>query len=252
MLNSMRHFIPLLTAILGVVATLAGLGCEENGPAAAPAPETKKAPEIKKVPAGKNITFCIQGDKRFVQVESRVCLREGALEQLLTRKGTKEHEAILAADIDARQLHAALLLTGAKPGSPVQFQPRFKAPSGPTVKVSVQWEEKGKLRTEPAQKWVMNGTTKKELKTDWVFAGSRFVKNPDEGKPDFYLANQGDVICVANFEAALLDVPFNSSKDWSERVYVAYTERIPPRDTNVTLILEPVPEKKSAKPTEKK
>lgn len=248
----MRHFIPLLVAILGVAATLAGLGCEEGGPAAAPPPETKKAPEVKKVPAGKNITFCIQGDKRFVQVESRVCLREGALEQLLTRKGTKEHEAILAADIDARQLHAALLLTGIKPGSPVQFQPRFKAPSGPTVKVSVQWEEKGKLRTEPAQKWVMNGTTKKELKTDWVFAGSRFVKNPDEGKPDFYLANQGDVICVANFEAALLDVPFNSSKDWSERVYVAYTERIPPRDTKVTLILEPVPEKKNAKPTEKK
>jgi len=134
----------------------------------------------------------------------------------------------------------------------VQYQPKFKAPTGPTVKVSVQWEEKGKLRTEPAQKWVMNGTTKKELNSDWVFAGSRFVKNFDEGKPDYYLANDGDVICVANFESALLDLPFNSSKADAERSFVAFTERIPPKDTKVSLILEPVLDKKEPKAPEKK
>jgi len=251
MLNFMRHTPFLLPGALCTCLMLVGLGCEGDGTPQG-GPETKKAPEIKKVPAGKNITFCIQGDKRFVQVECVVCLREGALEQLLTRKGTKEHEAILAADIDARDLHKALLTTGAEPGSPVQYQPRFKAPTGPTVKVSVQWEEKGKLRTEPAQKWVMNAMTNKELKSDWVFAGSRFVKAFDEGKPDYYLANDGDVVCVANFESALLDLPFNSSKADAERSFVAFTERIPPKDTKVILILEPVLEKKDAKPTEKK
>jgi hypothetical protein len=253
MLNTMRHLNSLLPGVVGgllAVAALVGLiGCEADGPPPAP---TEKAPEIKKVPAGKNVTFCIQGDRRFIQVETVVCLREGPLEQLLTRKGTKEHEAILAADIDARDLHKALLTTGAEPGSPVQYQPRFKAPTGPTVKVSVQWEEKGKLRTEPAQKWVMNGMTKKELNSDWVFAGSRFVKNLDEGKPDYYLANDGDVVCVANFESALLDLPFNSSKSDAERSFVAFTERIPPKDTKVTLILEPILDKKGAKPTDKK
>jgi hypothetical protein len=248
----MRYITPALAIVLGALLMAGGLGCEGDG-ATSGAPETKKVPEIKKVPAGKNITFCIQGDKRFIQVESVVCLREGALEQLLTRKGTKEHEAILAADIDARDLHKALLTTGAEPGSPVQYQPRFKAPSGPTVKVSVQWEEKGKLRTEPAQKWVKNAMTDKELKSDWVFAGSRFIKAFEEGKPDYYLANDGDVICVANFESALLDLPFNSSKADAERSFIAFTERIPPKDTKVTLILEPVLEKKKdGQPTEKK
>jgi hypothetical protein len=117
--------------------------------------------------------------------------------------------------------------------------------------VFVQWEEKGKLRTEPAQKWVMNEMTKKELNSDWVFAGSRFVKNLEAGKPDYYLANDGDVICVANFESALLDLPFNSSKVDAERSFVAFTERIPAKDTKVRLILEPVLEKKG-KGTEKK
>jgi hypothetical protein len=248
MLNPMRHLTPLLA---GVVVLLGGFGLAGDGPT--PPAEAKKPGEVKKVPAGKNITLLIQGDKRSVQVDAVVCLREGALEQLLTRKGAKEHEAILAADIDARDLHKALLLTGAEPGSPVTYLPKFKAPSGPKVKVFVQWEEKGKLRREPAQKWVQNVTTKKELDSDWVFAGSRFVKNVlDESKPDYYLANDGDVICVANFESALLDLPFNSSKDDAERTFVAFTERIPPRDTKVAIILEPVIEKKDSKPAEKK
>jgi hypothetical protein len=251
MLNLMKPLTSLLPVVLlATVALVGGPGCEGDAPPTAP--ESKKSPEVKKVPVGKkNINLVIQGDKRTVQVDTEVCLREGALEQLLTRKGTKEHEAILAADIDARDLHKALLLTGAEPGSPVTYQPRFKAPTGPAVKVFVQWEEKGKLRTEPAQKWIKNGMTNKELNSDWVFAGSRFVKNLDEGKPDYYLANDGDVVCVANFESALLDLPFSSSKADAERSYVAFTERIPPRETKVTLILEPVLDKKAPKATDK-
>jgi hypothetical protein len=236
----MRHLIPLLA---GVATLFGGFAFAEDGPT--PPPEATKSSEVKKVPAGKNITLLIEGDKRSVQVDAVVCLREGALEQLLTRKGSKEHEAILAADIDARDLHKALLLTGAEPGSPVNYLPKFKAPSGPKVKVFVRWEEKGKVRTEPAQTWVQDVTTKKALDSDWVFAGSRFVKNIlDESKPDYYLANDGDVICVANFESALLDLPFSSSKDDAERSFVAFTQRIPPKDTKVALILEPVIEKK--------
>jgi hypothetical protein len=230
MLALMKHLIsPCLTVLLVCAAHA----------------QDKKPADVKKVPVGKkNVSLVIEGDKRTVQVESVVCLREGALEQLLTRKGAKEHEAILAADVDARDIHKALLLARAEPGSPVVYQPKFKAPTGTLVKVFVRWQVKGKVRTEPAQKWVKNDQTGKALDSDWVFAGSRFVKNFDEGKPDVYLANDGDVICVANFEGALLDLPFNSSKVDTERTFVAFTERIPPKDTRVTLILEPVVEKK--------
>ena len=47
---------------------------------------------------------------------------------------------------------------------------------------------------------------------DWVFAGSRLVDDPLERTKQYYLANEGDVICVANFEGAMLDLPIRSSK----------------------------------------
>jgi len=248
----MKHFNSPRAGIVGGLLLAAVLACPAGCHGEPPA-ETKKAPEAKKVPVGKNVTLVIQGDKRFVQVETYVCLREGALEQLLTIAKKKEHEAILAAEIDSRDLHKALLLAGAEAGSPVKYQPKFTSPTGTKIKVFVQWEEKGKLRREAAQKWVQNFATKKELDSDWVFAGSRFVKNLDPDKPDVYLANEGDVICVANFESALLDLPFESSKVDSDRSFIAFTDRIPEKDTKVTLILEPVIEKKKGdKEKEKK
>ena len=59
-----------------------------------------------------------------------------------------------------------------------------------------------------------------------------------------YLANDGDVICVSNFESAMLDVPFNSSKENTLLQFEANTERIPAVDTPVLVILEPMLEKK--------
>ena len=82
--------------------------------------------------------------------------------------------------------------------------------------------------TVPAREWVRDARTKKTLQYDWVFAGSEFVPNPIDPKaPDLYLANEGDVICVSNFESALLDLPISSSKDNDELVFEANTDRYP-------------------------
>jgi hypothetical protein len=186
-----------------------------------------------------------QEKKRRVVVSAEVCLTKGPLEQLLTRKGQKEHEAILTADIDARHLHTALELAGASPGTPAQFEPRFRAPTGTTILVSLRYEEKGALKTVPARSWIRNAKTNAELESDWVFAGSMLVDNPfDPSAPKRYLANDGDIICVCNFESALLDLPMASSKGDEERSYEAWTERIPPEGTKVVVVFEPVLTKK--------
>lgn len=199
----------------------------------------------KKVPMGKGITLEVEDGKRRVLVEAQVCLREGQLEQLLTRKRTKEHEAVLVADIDARELHRALLLAGGEAGSPVKFQPKFTPPTGSSIKVTVEYKQNGKTIRRPAQDWIRDTKAKKPLATDWVFAGSRLFKDPLDPKAiPYYLANDGDVICIANFDTALLDVPFDSSKDNEHLYYEANTEQLPPLETPVTLILEVVPEKK--------
>ena len=205
---------------------------------------------VKKVGIGpkkgsENIFLEVNGDKRRVLVNTTVCLRQGQLEQLLTRKRTKEHEAILVADIDARDLHKALLLTGAEAGSPVTFLPKFLPPSGTAIKITLEYQENGKTVRRPAQDWIRDAKTKKALASDWVFAGSRLFKNPlNPADPPEYLANSGDVICLANFDTALLDLPFDSSKDNENLNFEANTDAIPALETAVTLILEPILAKK--------
>jgi hypothetical protein len=200
---------------------------------------------IKKIPVGNNVVVEIEGKQKRVVVSAYVCLRQGMLEQLLTRKRTKEHEAILAVDADARNIHTALLYAGAQPGSPVKFRPKFTAPTGGEVKITLQYQEKGKTVRVPAQQWVRNVKTKKDLDTDWVFAGSVLIPDPiDKKKQPYYGANDGDLICISNFDTAMLDVPFNSPKDNDDLAFEAHTDRIPPLETPVLVILEPVPAKK--------
>ncbi len=217
---------------------------DAEAPAAAPAkePADKKETPVKKAELGKNIFLEIQGDKRRVVIESYVCLTKGRLEMLLTRRRTKEHEAILAADIDARVAHAALQAAGAEPGKPVQFRdPKIIPPSGTIIKITLEYKNKdGKLVRLPAQQWVQNIKTKKELHVDWVFSGSRFFPDPEKKRPPFYAATDGTVICVVNFESAMLDLPIDSSSDTEALSFQAFTERIPEMGTPVRVILEPV------------
>jgi hypothetical protein len=210
--------------------------------------QPKSAPEPKRIQLGKNVFLEIDGTTKRVLVESKVCLRQGSLEQLLTRNKLKAHEAIISAEVDASKIHAGLLLAGAEPGSPVKFQPKFAPPKGTVIKVTVQYKDGDKTVRRPAQEWIRDMKTKKDLAIDWVFAGSRLFPDPeDPKKPPYYLANDGDVIVVSNFETALLDLPIESSASDTAHEFEANTDRIPALDTPVTVILEPVLAKKDAK-----
>jgi hypothetical protein len=227
-------------------------------PAENPPPATKpsekpaeKPVEGKKTALNKQSTLFMEiqpGDKRRILIESTVCLREGALELLMCRRETKEHESILHAEIDAREIHMALLAAKAKPGSVVKYTEDGKIfpPTGTKIKITLRYERKpGEFATVDAKEWVRNLKTKKALEYDWVFAGSQFWQDPEDAKkPPYYLANGGDVITVSNFPDAMLDLPINSPKDNSDLAFEAWTERIPPVGTKVTMILEPVLEEK--------
>jgi hypothetical protein len=175
---------------------------------------------------------------RRLVMRARVVLREGPLEHLLCAKGTKEHEAILATLAVPRQIHAGLLLTGAEPGHPVRFRPKFEPPAGTPIAIELEWEEDGKARRADAREWVFDERAMKPLAKDWVFAGSEFLEDPVTKKP-FYAADDGDLVTVANFSSATLDLPFASTANDTDRIFVAHTEKIPPLGTAVTLSFRP-------------
>lgn len=234
------------------LAVLVVAGCEDRDAAGGkpnpepPGPNANVPVEGKRAPMGDNVWLeVLPSGARRVVLAAEVCLKQGPLEQLLTRKNRKEHEAILAADVDARKVHNALLLAGAKTGSPVSFDPVFRPASGTRIRVLLVYERGGKKVQVNARSWVRNVSTGKELPSDWVFGGSVLAGSPlDPTGPKNYMANEGDVICLANFETAMLDVPFESSKTEATIGFEAWTERIPPEGTKVTVILEPVLPKK--------
>jgi hypothetical protein len=86
----------------------------------------------------------------------------------------------------------------------------------------------------------------REMKADWVFAGSGFFTDEKTGEK-YYQAESGDLICVANFASSVLDVDAESSATNDGLLFEAYTERIPPIGTKVDIELRPVlkPEEKS-------
>jgi hypothetical protein len=215
-----------------------------NGAPGNPAPGrslSKDPPGMKRLMKGYDVW--LDPTHKRVVVDGTVVFREGPLEMLVCPRGTKEHEAILAADTKAYAVHAGLLAVGAEAGTPVQFQPDYKPATGSEIDVELVWTDKdGKVQRARGQDWVQNVKTGKALEHPWVFAGSGFWQDEATGEK-VYLAESGDFICVSNFPTAMLDLPVPSSQSNDALVYHAFTERIPPVGTRVRIVLTPKPKK---------
>jgi hypothetical protein len=176
--------------------------------------------------------------KQVVMVGS-VCKRFGPLELFACLTDTKEYESIVSVHTTASLVQAALLAVGAKPGSPVKYEPAFAPPHGTTIEITVVWKADDQLRTMRAQEWVRQIGTDKHMEQAWVFAGGAFWRAEDSDKEIFIPNTTGNLICVANFEDAVLDVPTRSTTTDVALLFEAFAERIPERGTPVTLILKP-------------
>ncbi len=227
-----------MTATLIVLAALA----QQPTP---PAPPDDFKPDPAWKSLGQDLWFDPAG--RRLVMRAKVVLRDGFLEHLLCSTDTKEHESILATGAPPRQIHAGLLLTGAETGHPVRFRPRFEPPAGSPIAIEMEWTEAGKARKADARTWVIGNKTNKPLDRTWVFAGSVLFQDP-ETKETLYSADEGDLITVANFPSAILDLPFASSDSDANRDYLANTEKLPPLGARVTMYLKPEPVPPAAKP----
>ena len=217
---------------------------EDLGPPLVDKPENLKAPAL-----GQQIWLDMK--KGQVVIVGKVCERESPLELFACLAGTKEHESILSCDIEAKIAHACLLALGAKPGSPVRYEPKYQAANGVEIEITLLWKDaEGKVQSSRAQDWVYSVANKAALKYPWVFAGSGFWVDERSGE-QIYQAEEGDLICVSNFPTAMLDLPIESGADNNELLFRPFTERIPPKNTPVTILLTPKKPKKKEPAIEK-
>jgi hypothetical protein len=208
---------------------------EVGGP---PGPTPPPLPEgaIRLVPSE---AVWIDRERTRVILGGRICLRQGPLEMFACPAGTKEHESIVAFDGTAQTAHAALLVVGAQVGTPVRFSPQYSPATGTEIDVQVAWlDTTGRWRQSSAQEWIRGTRTKAAMTHRWVFAGSGFWTDESNGQR-VYLGDSGDFICVSNFPSATLDLPIQSSAENAALLFEAFTENIPPTDTQVQITLTP-------------
>jgi hypothetical protein len=230
-------------SLLLAFATVLAAGQDAAKPAPEP-PADGFRPDPSWKPLGRDLWF--DPAAKVLVLRARTAITEGYLEHLLCLEQTKEHESILATWAAPRMIHAGLILAIGEPGKPVRYRPEFRPPEGPEVAIEIEWQEDGKPHRVDAREWVKNSRTGKPLESNWVFAGSELFEDPDTKKM-VYAADGGDLITVANFPTAILDLPFASSNSDAERSYVAFAGRIPARGTPVTLYLRRAPT--AAEPT---
>ncbi|MEY3205336.1 MAG: hypothetical protein RLZZ21_1667 [Planctomycetota bacterium] len=218
-------------------ATPAASGAEPAAVAPAPAPD--RHPELKRLSPTEEVWVDVA--KKQVVVGGRIAMADGPIEVFACPEKTKEHEAVVATRSSARLIHAALLAIGLEAGSPVSFDPDYVAARGPTVTIRMRWKDAaGTVQESRAQDWIRNAETGKPLAADWVFAGSTFWKDPQDGQ-EYYQADGGDLVCVSNFPTATLDLPIESSQSNEALLFEAFEGRVPPRGTEVEMILSAAP-----------
>jgi hypothetical protein len=172
-----------------------------------------------------------------VLIAGEVVLRSGDLELFACAAGTKEHESIVR--VAARPLHIyqALGLVGFEPGHPPYFDNKVKQvvpATGERLEISVRWTQDGRTQTVPIEQWMYDKQRKAAPSPiDWVFAGS--VPTEDG---QIFADVDGAVLCLVDFDGAIIAVGASHSPDNASLWLAANTEVIPPVATPVTLIVQ--------------
>ncbi len=183
----------------------------------------------------------INWPNREVEVAGVVVLREGMLELFACSPDTREHESIVRISARPTHIYQALGLLGLEPGSPPHWDPekeRGFAATGPRLRLRVRYQRDGRLHTDELHKWMWNIMTDEPAPpTQWVYSGSL---QDDKGRlaADF----EGTVVCVVDFQAALISLP-QSYSDRNEDLWLRpHAERIPPLGSPCVLLIQALPE----------
>ncbi|MFO8027399.1 MAG: YdjY domain-containing protein [Opitutales bacterium] len=207
----------------------------------------------------------IHSEKGIVDVDGQIALTDGLLELVACTEGTKEHEAIVRIDALPIHVHTALLLIGARNGTPAMRKPineeqtrwMHVRPSGQSIKVSLVLKDaEGEAVERPISDFIRrtegdpympdmeteteeSDEEKESFPNVFLFTGSHLVEGEEDNKQ--YLADQsGHVITISTFGDELLGLADIQSRENGELVWEVDPTHLPPLDTEVTLRLRPV------------
>ena len=118
------------------------------------------------VPLNDNATVYLDAPGGRLWLKTVVVQRTAPLEMFLCRRGSKDHETIVAVESPAFVIHGGLVALGIEPGTPATFAPdetdddppRFIPPTGPKLDLVVHWSQDGEMKTADASDWIRTVT----------------------------------------------------------------------------------------------
>lgn len=219
-------------------------------------PKTAEALRKLKLPG-----IALNLSERAVDVNATVCLHRGLLELVACTQGTKEHESIVSIAARPVHVHTALLLFGARPGTPaLRMAPGAKEvrwipvkPAGDAIQVSLVFPDaEGKPREHPINRFIAFAKPRKiaglpqakippkPFPASFLFAGSHLVN--DRGNPKKYLCEQsGNVISISTFGDELLCLAEKHGHENDGLIWEVNAKGLPKVGTAVILRLRPKP-----------
>jgi hypothetical protein len=189
---------------------------------------------------------------RTLSFPATVNMEEGLIEYLLVSPQGSVHESLLVTEVQASDIHFAVLLLGAK-GAPASDAPhadlqgigqitadslgREQLPKGDSVRITVTWREGNQKRSIPIEDWVRNMETQNGMERGpWIYTGSRLVDRT------FYAQATGDLAAVVLNPGALINNPRSGNQN--DQLWSVNKAAVAPRGTAVELtitLLNPSP-----------
>ncbi len=219
---------------------------QEPPPDAVPSAEPVQ-PSVKKLDETRYQIGGVSFDEksREIRFPTKVNMTEGLLEYLIVHLNGKVHEALLITEISPTDLNLAFTLLRYPPSRELYPLPEedgsasSKFPEVPAdvkarsrVAVDVEWTVDGKLRRVPINEWIQHAVKSTSMPAGpWVYGGSEFF----EGK--FIPETSGDIAAIFLAMSALINYPGDDNH--SDEVWTPFPKRVPPVETNVTVIIAP-------------
>jgi len=171
-------------------------------------------------------------------------MKRGLLEYLLVNPKGSVHESLLVTEVEANEIHVAMLLLGAKGGAVTAVAPPARldaeyfraAPklTGDPVLISVKWKEKDVDKIVPVEDWLFNESAKKEIvHGPWIYNGSML----HEGH--FLAQAEGNLVALVTSPTALVNNPRKGNDN--DQMWNVNGESTPGIGTPVEIIFKLVP-----------
>ena len=171
-------------------------------------------------------------NKKTITMLGKVNMSYGLIELLACTSIGKLHESALVMDVQPIHLQTALILLGLEYEGGLRFQGDPLTPKGARVRIWVEWDTDDQTRRYRAEDLVFNRVKQSHMEyTDWVFTGSRMNNGV------FMAQAVGTLITTFHDPDAIIDNPLPEGAD--DTVYIVNSQVIPPKGTNIRMIITP-------------